>query len=139
MEHYVNLLNEFLELFEEMILVEKEKRDVVIAHDLLRLEDLMKKEQAGIMKIRGMEQRRIRMQNDLGFGDKTFQVLLQEVSDEERLRLTPIFRKLEDAIRRFRVTNESTSQVIETALHDLNTKFGQEDAAAPITLSSRTV
>ena len=138
MDKYTDLLNEFQALFEEMILLEENKRDTVIAHDLLKLEEIMKREQAGIMKIRGMEQRRLRMQEELGLGNMPFRQILAEVPQETRLLLTPVYRKLETTIARFKITNESTSQVIETALHKLDGKLNQYPLSTS-GITSRTV
>ena len=59
------LIRQFIELFDRMLPLEQSKLEVVSRNQVALLEDIIKKEQAEIMALRGLDQRRERMQEEL--------------------------------------------------------------------------
>ena len=78
------LIQQFIELFDRMTPLEQSKLEVVSRNQVALLEDIIKKEQAEIMALRGLDQRRERMQEELGWKDLTFQEILRRLPAEER-------------------------------------------------------
>ena len=61
MDHYtefISLIHDFIDLFRSLTTVEQQKLDAAVANDLSILEDCMKKEQAFVLRLRGLEQQR---------------------------------------------------------------------------------
>ena len=78
------LIQQFIELFDRMTPLEQSKLEVVSRNQVALLEDIIKKEQAEIMALRGLDQKRERIQEELGWKDLTFQEILGKLSKEER-------------------------------------------------------
>ena len=78
------LIQQFIELFDRMTPLEQSKLEVVSRNQVALLEDIIKKEQAEIMALRGLDQKRQRIQEELGWKDLTFQEILGKLSEEER-------------------------------------------------------
>ena len=70
MDHYtefISLIHDFIDLFRSLTTVEQQKLDAAVANDLSILEDCMKKEQAFVLRLRGLEQQPSEKVEDEGF------------------------------------------------------------------------
>ena len=96
MDHYtefISLIHDFIDLFRSLTTVEQQKLDAAVANDLSILEDCMKKEQAFVLRLRGLEQQRDTLQRKLKMKDLKFREILSRVPDEVKEELTPLFQE----------------------------------------------
>ena len=117
---FTALIRQFTELFDRMIPLEQEKLNVVKQNQVSALEDIIKREQAEIMSLRGLDQKRERLQKELGFSDLTFQEILERVSGEEHAELQQLFDELSGRVKEFRSITESSRTMMEVNLHAIN-------------------
>ena len=108
------LIRQFIELFDRMLPLEQSKLEVVSRNQVALLEDIIKKEQAEIMALRGLDQRRERMQEELGWKDLTFQEILRRLPEEERPD------ELAARVTQFQSVTESSKTIMEVNLHAIN-------------------
>lgn len=114
------LIRQFIELFDRMLPLEQSKLEVVSRNQVALLEDIIKKEQAEIMALRGLDQRRERMQEELGWKDLTFQEILRKLPEEERPDMKQLFDELAVRVTRFQSVTESSKTIMEVNLHAIN-------------------
>lgn len=120
MTEFKNILLELIHLFEHLCEVERKKLQTVEKNRVTLLEDCMNEEQAAILKLRGLDSRREKCQERLGFKDKTFRQILEHITDEERADLQPIFHQLTERVTEFRELSDSAKAMIEINLHHIN-------------------
>ena len=133
MDHYtefISLIHDFIDLFRSLTTVEQQKLDAAVANDLSILEDCMKKEQAFVLRLRGLEQQRDTLQRKLKMKDLKFREILSRVPDEVKEELTPLFQELSEKVRIFQSINASAQDAISVNLHNIQSvlKSGQPDA-----------
>ncbi len=126
MTKFADLIRQFIELFDRMIPLEQEKLNVVKQNQVSALEDIIKREQAEIMALRGLDQKRERLQKDLGFAELTFQEILERVSGEEHGELQQLFDELSGRVKEFRSVTESSKTMMEVNLHAINKMVAQK-------------
>ncbi len=115
----------FLEDFDK---TEREKLDAVQRNLVTFVEEAMKKEQAGILKLRGLDKKRESIQKDLGWEGMSFQQILSQVNDVERAQLKPLFDKLSNSVRQFNDTKDSAQKALEINLHHINTLLAKKSS-----------
>ena len=118
MDHYtefISLIHDFIDLFRSLTTVEQQKLDAAVANDLSILEDCMKKEQAFVLRLRGLEQQRDTLQRKLKMKDLKFREILSRVSEKVRI---------------FQSINASAQDAISVNLHKIQSVLnsGQPDA-----------
>ena len=121
MDHYtefISLIHDFIDLFRSLTTVEQQKLDAAVANDLSILEDCMKKEQAFVLRLRGLEQQRDTLQGKLKMKDLKFREILSRVPDEVKEELTPLFQELSEKVRIFQSINASAQDAISVNFHE---------------------
>jgi len=114
-----------IELFDRMIPLEQSKLEAVSKNKIAVLEDIIKKEQAEIMSLRGLDQKRERTQEELGWKDLTFQQILKE-APEEQSKLQELFDELAGRVKTFQSVTESSKTMMEVNLHAINQVIAQQ-------------
>lgn len=120
MTKFANLMHSFIELFDRMIPLEQEKLEVVKQNQVSRLEELIKKEQAEVMALRGLDQKREAMQKELGFEGMTFQEILEQLPEGQGQDLKVLFDELGSRVSSFQSVTESSRTLMEVNLHAIN-------------------
>ena len=76
--NFSKLIEEFIEFFEELIPVEQEKLDAAVKNRVSFVEECMHKEQAAVLRLRGLEQKREKEQERLNLAGCTFRQILEK-------------------------------------------------------------
>ena len=117
---FEKVIQQMIELFDRMIPLEQSKLEAVSKNKIAVLEDIIKKEQAEIMALRGLDQKRERIQEELGWKDLTFQEILGKLSEEERTDMEQLFDELAARVTAFQSVTESSRTIMEVNLHAIN-------------------
>lgn len=117
---FQQLIQQFIALFDRMIPLEQSKLDAVGQNQIAQLEDIIKKEQAETMALRGLDQKRERLQGELGWKDLTFQEILKQLPEEQRVEMKQLFDDLAGRVKSFQSITESTKTMLEVNLHTIN-------------------
>ena len=125
---FVKIMKEFIELFDELIPVEQAKLDAAVKNRPTFVEDCMNKEQAAILRMRGLEQKREAEQKKLGLEGLTFRQILEQVPDETAHFLKPLFDTLSERVTTFRSTSGSAKEAIEINLHMIQSAIASRQA-----------
>lgn len=120
MESYLTLIKTLIAFFEDMVLLESDKVKAASDNNIIKVEECMKKEQADILKLRGLEQKRLKLQQELGFDNMTFQEVVAHAPNEYQPELNSLLKQMKDVIIRFQAANDSAGKVIEVNLHKID-------------------
>ena len=80
---FSKIIEEFIALFDHLIPIEQEKLDAAVKNRITFVEDCMHKEQAAVLQLRGLEQKREAQQKLLGMEGYTFRQILEHAPEEE--------------------------------------------------------
>lgn len=114
---FIKIIKDFIELFEALISIEEKKLDAATKNRVSFVEDCMNKEQAAILRLRGLEKKREQAQLQLGMKDLTFRQILEKVPSDIESVLRPLFDQLSAQIRTFQSVSDSAKESIELNLH----------------------
>lgn len=120
MNEFISIIHDLITLFEELIQIELTKLEAIKNNRITHLQDCMNREQAAIMKLRGLDKKRESCQEKLGYKGYKFQQILKELPDDDNGQLKEAFDKLTKQIRQFKKVNEGAQAMIEINIHALN-------------------
>ena len=94
------------------------KQQVEGYHD--RMDGILKREQVYILKLRGLEQKRLRLAEAMGWKGLTFRQILSQSTSEQAGRLSPLFTRLDSQIKHLREVKDTAERMIQVRLREFN-------------------
>lgn len=113
---FADLMKEFIEFFDTLIPIEQDKLEATVKNRVALVEDFMHKEQAAVMRLRGLEQKREAEQKRLGLEGCTFRQILGKIPDTDAAMLKPLFDKMDSQVRTMQSLSGSIKDAIEVNL-----------------------
>ncbi len=123
--NFIKLIEDYIVLFDNLIPIEQEKLDAAVKNQVTFIEDCMHKEQAAVLQLRGLEQKREAEQKRLGMDNYTFKEILAH-APEEAAALEPLFDRLSERVRSFRSISDSAKDIIEVNLHVIQSALASD-------------
>ncbi|WP_312447433.1 flagellar export chaperone FlgN [Lacrimispora sp.] len=118
MNDFTAVIEDMIQLFQDLIQVEQVKLEAAKKNRVTYVEDCMNKEQAAILKLRGLDKKREDCQERLGMKGDTFQQILSKIpEDEVRNRMKELFDRLTYQVRLFQEISDGARTMIEINLH----------------------
>ena len=114
---FSKIIEEFIALFDHLIPIEQEKLDAAVKNRITFVEDCMHKEQAAILRLRGLEQKRDKTQEKLGIKDYTFRQILENAPEDVSSVLKPLFDQMSEQVRTLQSISDNSKDIIEVNLH----------------------
>lgn len=127
MERFEQVIRDLISLFEDFLPLEQEKLKAAQENKVTALEDCMVREQAIVLKIRGLEKKRETVQRELGWEGKTFRQIIELVPQEKRQEFRKLFQQLEQSISTFQATNDSALDIITLNLKQIERTIKSKD------------
>lgn len=87
-------------------------------HELL--DGCIQEEQALLLKLRGLEQHRTRLQKTLGWESLTFRQILASADPEQYRVLDPVFQELDQQMQRLQQAREGAEKILNARLRELD-------------------
>lgn len=97
-------------------------------HELL--DTFIQDEQAQILKLRGLEQRRLRLADSLGWKSLTFRQILEKAEPAQQTLLQPLFLELEHQLKRLENARGNAEQIISTRLHEMQIILARQQGSS---------
>lgn len=114
LEKQVDLLNNFLSL-------EKKKTDVLIAANIVQLDEIVKKEQSYIMQSSNLENRRNQFMDSIGCPDMSAREFLDNNKEHEQYpQLLKLYESLSSALEEMDKVNEKNQRLIKSRIDILH-------------------
>lgn len=119
-EEYMTVIRNLTAVAGNIARVEESKTAAATGKRHELLDGCIQEEQAYLLKLRGLEQRRMKLQETLGWGSFTLRQILDAAAPEQREPLTPLFGELEQQLIRLQQAREASEQIIHVRLHELD-------------------
>ena len=119
MDKFKKVIHALIALFEEYLPLEQKKLKAVQVDDVATVEACMTQEQALILKLRGLEQKREAALKELGWEGKSFSQIIQLAPEEEKQELQQLFDDLDRSIGVFKDVNDNAMTTMSVHLKDL--------------------
>ena len=113
-------IKDLIVFFEEMSDVEKEKLKAVTENNILLLEECMNKEQANILRLRGLDKKREQIQSALSFEKLSFKEIIQLLPEENKTEMNALLNELSLAVSLYKKYSENAKTAIEVNLHSID-------------------
>lgn len=119
MEKLIDILKESADLYKNFLELEYKKYDTIIKNDIDALDDIVSKEQAFYMQMRGLEQKREKLIDSMGMNGKTLKEIIDsEVSDKNEL--LGEYEELKGIISEVKKINSLSKTLIEVRLRRID-------------------
>lgn len=128
-----NIVIQITTFMEELAILEQEKLNAITQKKLTALDDCMKKQQAQILKLRGLDKKREQIQADLGFANISYKEILTKLNGSEEQIAITLFNTLQESTDAFYALNSITKAALNDNLYRVNKN------ASTTTLKSGTV
>ena len=120
---FIEVIREFIQLFEALIPIEQKKLDSAVHNQVS-----MNQEQAAVLRLRGLELKRQKIQKDLGMEQLTFKQLIEEAPEDVKVSLIPLFNELNEKVALFRSVSDSAKDTIAVNLHMIQSALSSGSA-----------
>ncbi len=120
MDTLYELLKENSELYKIFLDLEYKKYDAVIKNDIKALDDIVSKEQAYYLKIRGIEQKREKLMDSLGMTGKTLKEIIDSTGNDI---LEDQYEELNNTITELKKINSLLKTLIKVRLNRIDKKM----------------
>lgn len=137
MDRFISLMKEMTQFFDAFQLIERQKLEAAASNDILRLEEIMKKEQAEILVLRGLERKQQEIQAQMGCSGLTFREMIDRAPEQERAELENLYSRLSESLDIFQKTTQSVKQAIDLNLHAIHKALEKVDAKQTRSFTSR--
>jgi len=116
-DDYLDLLDQIRSSLEQLSELAREKSAAVRNNDLLRLDEIMKQEQAVALTFRGLEQRQNSLLNATGLKGIPLSSLAEQFPPKMRLDARQRIEKLQTQYQIYRTSAEVARNTLECNLH----------------------
>lgn len=114
------VLQQTADVLTDLRKIEQQKADAAASKQHQLLDGLIRSQQALILKLRGLEQHRKKLMDELGFQGLTFRQALAQSDPELSRLLSPHFTALTQAARQLKETKEASDQILKVRLRELS-------------------
>lgn len=112
-------LSQLTDVVQKITDIEQKRVDAASKKEHHRIESFLNEEQALLLSLRGLEQKRIHQAEELGWKDYTFRHILYAADPDQKKLLTPLFHELEEQISILRKVRESADRIMGVRIHEL--------------------
>ncbi len=118
-KEFIDVINELTCVFADLATIAGIKLKASAENRIATIEDCMKKEQSLSMKVRGLDTKREKLQQQMGYEGLTFRQIIDK-GDEETVRLlTPVFEAFTYQVNMYKTSNESVTSSININLRKI--------------------
>lgn len=117
---YLQLLRSVDSELEQLIELTRRKFAAVQQGDLATLDEIMNKEQAMTLALRGMEQKRLSLLRELGLSDVPLRQLADHVPDSDRETARQIIAGIDTHYRAYQDCSKQTRALLEQNLREID-------------------
>lgn len=125
MKKLFDVMDDVLELFDRLMVVENSKLDAIAVNDVDKLDEHMRAEQACTMELRSLDARREHVQEELGFKGYTMRQIIDATSGEEKEKLQEIYETLQIKTEELQIAVDCTKKFIELHIQSLDFLLAQ--------------
>jgi len=114
---FMSFLEGYLSFYQEFLEIETNKHEVISQNDVKQLDRFVTKEQAYLLKSKGLEAQRQKMMDSYGFKDTTLNEFLPHLDSSVQEKADTLYHDLSDVLMDFKAMNTRCNSLIELRLH----------------------
>lgn len=114
------ILKETDAVLQEISAVEEKKFQAAVKNHILVIEECIKKEQALLLRFKGLEQKRVSLQKDMNAENMTLKQIIETAPPDEKVGLQAAFSSLETSLENYQEIYGRAKRAIEVNLHKIN-------------------
>ena len=123
------VIRDTLKLFDDLISFENKKLDAIAANEVTILDQYMHDEQAYLMKMRSLDQKRENIQALLGMGGLPFREIIEKFDDSEKEVLQALYEELSTKTSELKDSIAATKRYIDLHLNAITTMIERLDGS----------
>lgn len=117
-DEFASTLRQLAGVVRDIIQIEESKASAASQRQHGMIDDLLKEEQVYILKLRGLEQKRLKQTDALGFKGLTFRQVLEQADGAQRELLSPLFAELSEQTKLLTEAKDSSERIIKLRLRE---------------------
>lgn len=119
LDQFCQVLTQTGDVLKALTQMEQKKANAASEKQHQLMDGFLKEEQALILKLRGLEQRRIKLMDGLGFQGLRFRQILEQASPELQELLSPYFTMLTEEAAQLTQAKEAADRIIKVRLREI--------------------
>lgn len=128
-EQFRQVLSHTAVVLEELAHMEQQKADAAAGKQHHLMDGFLKEEQALMLRLRGLEQHRMKLSDELGFHGLTFRQILEQADAPMRETLSPLFDSLTEETKKLTQAKEAADRIIRIRLREMESSIAKERGA----------
>lgn len=116
LQEYAAFLETYTKTFEAIVQDEQFRLSALINHDLSAIEKSISNQQANQLRLQNMEERRMELQEEMGFSEATLAQMITMYEGQERRCLEGLYDRARDAIMLIKNYNQKSNELIQMNL-----------------------
>ncbi len=130
-EELLKVLEDTTRFLQELSIVEEEKFQAAMKNHILTLEECIKKEQAFVLRSKGLDLKRTSIQKAMGAETLTLKQIIETVDGEDKASLQAAFTELQKTLTDYQEIYHRAKTAIEVNLYRVNKQLEQMTGATP--------
>lgn len=126
-EKFLMIIRDLTENARRIARTEEEKAVALSLKHHELLDGFVRREQAYILKLRGLDQHRIRLAKSLGWDSLTFSQILEKVEPIQKEYLKTLFHDLEQELRALQQSKEVAGRMMNVRVYELLAAIGRQE------------
>ena len=119
LEEFCATLGQLIVVVKEITDIEQRRIDAASRNEHQQIESFLNEEQAALLSLRGLEQKRMHQAADFGWKDFTFRQILYAADSEQKKILLPLFNELDEQVSLLKKVRASADRIIGLRIHEL--------------------
>lgn len=116
---YNNLENQY-ETYQKLLVLQNNILVALSSNNIVELDKFLKEEQAFVLKVRSLEQQRLKISNESCFADLTLKEVIEKLDGEEKNKFALMHDKIYATLKQIKALNKNSKTIIESHLHSLS-------------------
>ncbi len=125
MNKLIDIVTSLTEVFDELTQIANLKLQATKDNRLSIIDECMTKEQAIILKLKGLEVKRENAMEEMGFAGLSFREILEKADQNDREKYIPAFEGLSRSIQMFRLTNDEVVVMLNLSVREWEKKINK--------------
>lgn len=113
----IQFFESLLAFYKNLLSFEQEKYDVLVSGKVNELDSYLKKEQAYVLKARGLDQTREKMLEEAGATGGTFRELIPELEVSKQEPMNQLYQEISDTVNQIQNINKRFSKMTHLKLN----------------------
>lgn len=127
LEDFAGVLKQLTDVVITLTQMEEQKAQAAANSQHSLINGFLNPEQAQILKMRGLEQKRIKLAQALGWKGLTFRQILDQADSSQRELLSPLFVELDAEVKRLIAARDSADRVVKLRLRELEIAISRKN------------